>query len=103
VPQQAPLVAVTSSTQNPLQIALLHWYDTGLTATFGVGSSPRGVAFDGANIWVVNNGSSNLTKLRASYGTVLGTFGVGSAPVRAAFDGANVWVTNNVDNTVSKL
>src|SRR6516165_8479268 len=56
-PQQAPLTGVTSSTQNPLQVALLHWYDANLTTTFRVGSSPRGVTFDGVNIWVVNNGS----------------------------------------------
>ena len=44
-PQQSPLIGVTSSTQNPLQIALLHWYNANLTTTFGVGSEPlwRGV------------------------------------------------------------
>jgi len=35
--------------------------------------------FDGANIWVANNVSNNVTKLRASTGTVLGTFAVGTA------------------------
>ena len=103
VKPHAPLIGVTSPTGNPLQIALLHWYNANLTTTFGVGANPRGVAFDGANIWVVNNGSNDVTKLRANDGAVLGTFGVGTQPVRAAFDGANVWVTNNVDNTVSKL
>src|SRR5215467_8886799 len=29
--QQAPLVGVTSSTLNPLQIGLLHWYNANLT------------------------------------------------------------------------
>ena len=78
--QQSPLIGVTSSTQNPLQIALLHWYNADLTTAFAVGSSPRGVTFDGANFWVVNNGSNNVTKLRASDGAVLGTFGVGRSP-----------------------
>ena len=55
-PQQSPLIGVTSSTQNPLQLALLHWYDANLTTSFGVGSDPVGVAFDGANIWVANRG-----------------------------------------------
>jgi DNA-binding beta-propeller fold protein YncE len=30
--------------------------------TFTVGSSPEGVAFDGANIWVANQGSSTVSK-----------------------------------------
>ena len=93
-PQQSPLIGVTSSTRNPLQIALLHWYNANLTAAFGVGSDPVGVAFDGANIWVVNNLSDYVTKLRASDGKLLGTFTGTFAPVDVAFDGANIWVVN---------
>ena len=48
--------------------------------TFPVGDEPNGVAFDGANIWVANFGSDNVTKLRASDGTNLGTFPVGKWP-----------------------
>ena len=44
------------------------------------GRSPVGVAFDGANIWVANNGSNTVTKLRASDGTVLGHFRRGNSP-----------------------
>src|SRR5271165_6221882 len=79
--QRAPLIGVISSTQNPLQIALLHWYDVNLTTTFGVGPTPFGVAFDGANVWVANWGSDNVTKLRASDGKRLGTFTVGMNPI----------------------
>ena len=64
---------------------------------------PLGVAFDGANIWVTNSDSNNVTKLRASDGKVLGTFGVGSSPYGVAFDGANVWVANGNSNNVTKL
>lgn len=45
---------VVNSTQNPLQIAILHWYGANLTTSFPVASGnsiPRSVAFDGANIW----------------------------------------------------
>jgi hypothetical protein len=31
--------------------------------TFPVGFAPRGVAFDGANIWVVHEGNDNVVKL----------------------------------------
>ena len=54
-----------------------------------------GVAFDGANIWVTNYGSGNVTRLRASNGAVLGTFTVGTNPYGVAFDGANIWVTES--------
>jgi DNA-binding beta-propeller fold protein YncE len=61
------------------------------------------VAFDGANIWVVNSYSSSVTKLRASDGSNRGTFAVGSGPYGVAFDGANIWVTNSGSSTVSKM
>jgi len=84
--------------------------------TFIVGIGPSDVAFDGINIGVTNfdigfgntvtmtnYGSSNVTKLRASDGQVLGTFAVGLEPGGVAFDGANIWVANLFSNFVSKL
>jgi YVTN family beta-propeller protein len=68
-----------------------------------VGIAPFGLSFDGANIWVANNGSNTVTKVRTSSGAVLGTFSVGAAPRGVAFDGANVWVANFGSTTVSKL
>ena len=68
-----------------------------------VGSSPVGVAFDGANIWVANNGSGTVTKVRASDGNIQGTFTVGTSPIGVAFDGTNIWVANAGSNTVTKL
>jgi DNA-binding beta-propeller fold protein YncE len=38
-----------------------------------VGNFPYALAFDGANIWVANYDSNNVTVLRASDGTNLGT------------------------------
>ena len=35
--QETPLTGVTTSTQNPLQIAILRWYDANLTTRFIVG------------------------------------------------------------------
>jgi DNA-binding beta-propeller fold protein YncE len=68
-----------------------------------VGISPYCVAFDGANIWVGNQGDNTVTKLRASDGTQMGAFSVGNGPVGVAFDGTNIWVVNTSGNTVSKL
>jgi hypothetical protein len=89
---------------NFLQIAILRWYHANLTTTFDLGSGasmPDAAAFDGANIWVASGGSNNVTKLRASDGTVLGTFPVGVNPTGVAFDGANIWVAGG--NNVTKL
>ena len=65
-----------------------------MLGSYSVGTGPRDIAFDGANIWVANNGSNNVTELQASTGLVLGTFSVGAAPRGIAFDGVNIWVTN---------
>ena len=71
--------------------------------TFAVGANPHAVAFDGVNIWVANEGSDTVTKLRPSEGAVLGSFNVGHQPESLAFDGANIWVANANGNTISKL
>src|SRR5262249_917409 len=69
--------------------------------TFPVGGDyPQNLAFDGANIWVVNYFSETVTKLRASDGALLGTFPSGAESWDITFDGANVWISNN--GSVSK-
>ena len=77
--------------------------DGATLGTFSPGTHPFGVAFDGTNIWVANEGTNNVTKLRASDGITLGTFAVGTNPTAAAFDGANIWVINDGGNSASKL
>ena len=89
---------------NPLQVAILRWYDANTAGLqFPVGTGPRAVAFDGANIWVTNQGNDTVTKLRASDGALQGTFAVGTRPVGVAFDGANIWVANYGSDNVTKL
>lgn len=70
---------------------------------FTAGTAPRGLAFDGSNIWVTNQTSNNVTKLRASDGANLGTFPVGTGPIGIAFDGANMWVMNGGSSNLTKL
>jgi hypothetical protein len=89
---------------SPMQIALLHWYEAIQTGNaFSVGTNPGGIAFDGANIWVANGNSNNVTKLKASDGSLVGTYSVGTNPRGIAFDGANIWVANWGTNNVTKL
>jgi hypothetical protein len=62
--------------------------------------TPASLAYDGADIWVVNSNGNTITKLRASDGANLGTVTVGQYPEYLAFDGANVWVAIQGNNTV---
>jgi len=95
----------TASTNvNPMQIALLRWYEANEAGIFfSVGGRPYGIAFDGANIWVTNSDDDTVSKLRASDGSMIGTYAVGDSPYGVAFDGAFIWVANYNDDTVSKL
>jgi hypothetical protein len=52
---------------------------------------PRGVAFDGKNVWVSSQGG--LYQFRPSDGTLLGTStDVGTANWMMTFDGSNLWI-----------
>jgi outer membrane protein assembly factor BamB len=61
--------------------------------TFAVGTDPQGIAFDGANMWVANQKSNNITKLRVSDGAVLGTYTTASQSSNVVFDGTYIWVS----------
>ncbi len=67
------------------------------------GAAPWAVAFDGTYIWVTNNGSNNVSRVRASDGARLGTFPTGTRPRGLAFDGTNMWVANYQAGGLLKL
>jgi hypothetical protein len=79
--------------------------DGTILGTFPVGNGPGSVIFDGADIWVSNDGDFTVTKLRASDGAVLGTFpnGSGTGPTDLTFDGANICLANQGNLKVTKL
>lgn len=70
---------------NPLQVALLKWFPVYGTAdaTFPVGNSPTGVAFDGTNIWVAS--LDGLLTVLALNGRVLYQVAGGIRPYGLAF------------------
>ena len=77
---------VAPNESNPLQVAILRWYNanqSGLNfSTLGsVGGALFGAAFDGSNIWVSNSETNTVTKLRASDGAVLGNFSLRCADI----------------------
>jgi hypothetical protein len=73
-------------------------YDV-LTVTTGF-SSPRGILYDGANIWVTDYTASTLLRLEV-FGTILQTVTVGMGPEQPAFDGENIWVPNSGGNSIT--
>ena len=70
---------------------------------FEVGRRPQALLFDGSHIWVANQQSDNLMKLRASDGLNMGTFATGTRPVALTYDGTHVWVANKMSNNVMKF
>lgn len=59
-----------------------------------------GMVYDGANIWVTDNGDQTIKKLDAS-GNILQAVPVGNEPRFPAFDGTNIWVPNVLADTVT--
>jgi hypothetical protein len=75
---------------NPSQVA-------GAVATVAtnLGSSPRGIAFDGTRIWTANNGSVSIATPAATTPWTVTTVTAGFSDLEGAvYDGANVWVTD---------
>jgi hypothetical protein len=66
--------------------------------TFAAGPGPRGIAFDGTNMWVTT-ADGTVTELGPS-GATIGTFD--ESGTATAFDGTNMWVTTG-DGTVIEL
>jgi len=75
--------------------------DTGATTNFLAGFvSPRGILFDGANLWVTDRVAGMLRKLDSS-GAVVQNVTVGNSPHFPVFDGSNIWVPNSDSSSVS--
>src|ERR1051326_3267795 len=70
---------------------------------FEVRRRPEAMMFDGNNIWVANQQSDSIMKLRPTDGTNLGTFETGARPVALAYGGTHVWVANGMRNNVMKF
>src|SRR6266478_5923144 len=69
--------------------------------TFPVGSTPLGIAFDGANVWTTSFFGNAVIKVRASDGVILGSYPI-FEPWSVACDGDSVWVGNELGD-VTKI
>jgi YVTN family beta-propeller protein len=74
-----------------------------LVGTYGAGTNPVGVCFDGRSIWVTNLGSDTVSQFDAATGAAMGTYPTGSQPWGLCFDGASVWVANRLASTLIKF
>jgi hypothetical protein len=77
--------------------ATIPWTVTTVTAGFG---GETGALYDGANIWVTDDGAGALLKLDSA-GAILQTVTVGGFPYFPVFDGSNIWVPNQGSSSVS--
>jgi hypothetical protein len=84
--------SVSIVTLNPLSVT-----------TVMVGGNLIGILYDGANMWVTDEGTTpgKLLKLDSN-GTIIQTVTVGNNPFFPVFDGTNIWVPNyNSTSTVT--
>jgi hypothetical protein len=78
--------------------------NTGAVNTYTTGfDGPRGMVYDGANIWMTNSGIANSGTLKKvnSDGTIARTIVVGDSPLHPIFDGMNIWVPNFNSDSVT--
>lgn len=66
-------------------------------------TNPVALVFDGANVWSINHGHDNVTKIQASTASVVGNYNVGTAPVAGVFDGTNLLVFNQGSSDMTGL
>jgi YVTN family beta-propeller protein len=85
------------------QIAQLRWdQDPGRAATFATDTNPRGIAFDGENIWIASYQGKGVSKMNRVTGDRT-DYVTGSGAQGVVFDGTSIWVTNYSSNNVSKV
>jgi hypothetical protein len=72
------------------------------TLTSSLGTSSKGIAFDGSRIWTANEGASvSIVTLNPISVTTVSTGFI--APNAILYDGANMWVTNNSPSSPTLL
>ncbi|WP_298268806.1 hypothetical protein [Geobacter sp.] len=60
-----------------------------------VGLTPRGMAFDGLNMWVANYDSGTVSKIDIYTNNVIATISVTGTPASLTFDGTYVWCVSD--------
>jgi hypothetical protein len=91
---------------NPIQLALLRWYQSDTAAQIQMEStciSPQNMAFDGSHIWVACSGSKELDEFNTSDGAFVQKVSLTFDPGYLLYDGANMWVANPSAGTITEV
>ena len=96
---------LAQNANNPIEDALLRWYPANITAQFSTTtcSTPSGLAFDGAHMWVACFGSSELMELNTNDGSLAQMIPLANAPSFLLYDGKDIWAANPKNNSVTKV
>ena len=100
--------ASAQNAKNPVEDSLLRWYQANTSAQFTnvlssaspACTSPAGLAYDGAHMWVACSGS--LLELNVSDGTPVRSVPLPS-PSFLLYDGKNIWATNKAAGTITPV
>jgi hypothetical protein len=89
-------------TANTFNVSIVSLNPVSVTTVASGFVFPKGILYDGANIWLTDQGGlpGSLFKLDSG-GAVIQTTSVGSNPRYPVFDGTNIWVPNNSSNSVT--
>jgi hypothetical protein len=88
---------------NPIQVALLRWYQANTVAQLSACGHPNGVAFDGAHIWAACPLDDTIQEFNASDGAQVRIISGFHEPQYLLYDGANIWVSNYLTASVTEV
>jgi streptogramin lyase len=88
---------------NPIQLALLRWYQANTAAQISTCSTPNGMAFDGSHIWVACAGANEIQEFNASDAALVRTVTGVLSPYALVYDGANIWAADYSYSSVTEV
>src|SRR6185437_11732601 len=112
VPADSAGPVTSSPLPSKSDIATLHWWTRPVTGSKYKFANPRGVAFDGSHIWVVNSAGNSLTEINPSDGSLVRVVSAAADKLKGpnlvafdgrAFDGHRLWTANFIGQSVSAI
>ena len=91
---------------NPIQIALLRWYQMDTATQVQMQSTcitPVGIAFDGSHMWVSCYGSNELEEYNAADTAFVRRVSLAYSPTYLLYDGANIWAAHPGAGKISEV